>query len=146
MRPLKWSECEALYNLMCEENFPSTPRSYKEAESFLKECLCFGEFSKQGQLRAALILGDITPECAFVDVVCATSWKGRWVTKSFLKWFYTLIFKELKLNYVWAVPYRESSLALASGMGFVPLTVSGNADVPTFVFTAGTANRKLFKF
>ncbi|MFT7434140.1 MAG: hypothetical protein ACI9TY_001788 [Alphaproteobacteria bacterium] len=118
LRALKSCEYHALFMLMTKEKSPHTPKHFHEAEAFFEGCICYGKFSGKRQLEAAFILGDVTNENAFLDVVCRQDKRGKWASKKTLKWLMRLIFNDMSLDYIWVNPRREESLRMATKFGF----------------------------
>ncbi|MAF30912.1 MAG: hypothetical protein CMF60_01735 [Magnetococcales bacterium] len=90
LKPLTQRQWPQLHQMMLAEGFPHTPQSFSKASGFLEDCICFGIFDGNDTLDAAIVLGEVTKESAFVDAVCLKERRGRWLKpqlfRCFLKW------------------------------------------------------------
>lgn len=134
-RPLMGSELSKLHQLMLQENFPQTPQSFYQAKIFLDECLCYGKFDSKGSLIAAFIMGDITETSAFIDVVCQSSKRGKWLSRVLIQRVLHFLFEDLNLHYIWAHPQIKESYKLATDLGFQLMHESNNENGLCLIFT-----------
>ena len=118
LSPLKNNDMLLLHCYMLKGDFPDVPKDYEDALPYFEETTNFGVF-KEGQLIAGLLLGDITSESAFLDVVAAPSAKGYWATPHILSQVYDFIFNKLKLDFIWVQPQSSTALKAALTAGFV---------------------------
>jgi hypothetical protein len=107
-----------LHQLMLREGFPQTPKDFYQAKTFLDECLCYGKFDDKGHIIAAFIVGELTQESAFLDVVCCQEKRGRWLSFGLMRRIMQFLFHDLGLHYVWVQPQIKESYKLAIDMGF----------------------------
>lgn len=141
VRALQQHHLPELYRLMVVQNFPDVPESFSEAEAFFATAYAFGAFEKN-ELRAGFLFGDITTQAAFLDVVCAPNFHGRWATKGTLKQLYRVAFLEMELDYVWVQPQNKKALKAALTAGFVFAT-DVNASEPVLILTRHGVHKKL---
>ena len=133
VRALQEHHLPELYRLMVVQNFPDVPESFGEAEAFFATAYAFGAFS-ENTLRAGFLFGDVTTNSAFLDVVCAPNFHGRWATKGTLKQVYRLAFLEMALDYIWVQPKNKRALKTCLRAGFVPSTQL-DAPEPVLILT-----------
>jgi len=133
VRALQEHHLPELYRLMVVQNFPDVPDSFAEAEAFFATAYAFGAFSDNA-LCAGFLFGDITTTSAFLDVVCAPCFHGRWATKGTLKQLYRLAFLDMGLDYIWVQPKNKRALKTCLRAGFVA-TTHLEAEEPVLILT-----------
>lgn len=142
LRALRAIEYHDLFTLMKEESFPDTPQCFYEAKKIFSSCLCYGKFSKEGQLNAAFVFGEVTNENAFIDVVCRNEMRGKWATKKTIKWIFNIAFSDLNLSYIWINPKRMASLKMASQIGFKHVHGLEDSSLITMLLSKENALKK----
>lgn len=141
VRALQEHHLPELYRLMVVQNFPDVPESFGEAEAFFATAYAFGAFS-ENELRAGFLFGDVTLDSAFLDVVCAPNFHGKWATKGTLKQLHRIAFLEMDLDYIWVQPQNKRALKTCLQAGFVP-TTHLEADEPVLILTRHAVAKSL---
>lgn len=144
LRALKGNDFYALHQMMLYESFPDTPECFYKAKTFLDACLCYGKFNHKGCLQAAFIFGDIGKETAFLDVICRSHVKGKWLSRKVIHFIMETAFAYLGLNYIWVQPQNKTSLKLATAFGFSILPNKNDAQGVKLVFTKSMYQRSKF--
>ncbi len=109
-----------LHKLMLKQNFPDVPATFSKACDGFADSDMFGTF-RDGKLHMAIVIGQRTKTSAFLDVICAPGAHGKWATKGTLKKMYHLLFKKMKLEFVWVQPSHKIALIACLKAGFLPV-------------------------
>ena len=147
LKPLTQRQWPQLHQMMLAEGFPHTPQSFSKASCFLEDCLCFGIFDGNDTLEAAIVLGEVTKESAFVDAVCLKERRGRWLKPQLLRCFFKMVFEQMGLRYLWAEPHSKPAYQLLGKLGFVWVTgvEQHKNKPPCFALTQGCYQQSKFK-
>lgn len=141
MELLKTPDWPEVYGLMVRRNFPDVPPTLEAAVPFLNGARVFGFRDATGQLAVVWVLGEDDDGVAFLDVVCAPCWQGRWATRARLRELYRLIFEKLNLRCVWVQPKSRVALRAALAAGFVPGTPL-DMEAPILLMTPFSTPKK----
>lgn len=126
-----WGEVHAL---MVARDFPDVPPTLAGAVPFFGAVQMYGRRGPDGRLGVVWVLGRPQDGAAFLDVVCARGWQGRWATAKVLGALYTLAFGQMHLRCLWVQPRNKTALRAALAAGFVPGTPLDVAE-PVLVMT-----------
>lgn len=141
--PLEKHHLPELYYMMVQQDFPDVPESYKEAEPYLLESTNFGAFDNN-RLCAGFLFGERTETSAFIDVVCAPAYHGKWATFHTLSRLYDVAFKQMGLSFIWAQPRHARALKAALKAGFVVATSADQDHNHPYVILTPTGLKKRF--
>ena len=122
MKELSVKHIPALCKVMQMQDFPAVPEEVQDAVEAFEDTSQFGVFDDNGVLMGAFIFGDITPVSAFVDVVCAPDYEGRWLTRNVLQQMEEIVFNQMGLTFLWAHVHGSIARKLALQIGFRPVT------------------------
>lgn len=135
------TEWPVVHRYMKQTGFPDVPNDYEQAVPYLEKTRNFGVYDDNGRVIAALIVGEMQENSAYLDVVCSPVVRGRWLSKNVIKQIYHLLFQDMRLKFVWCEPKRSVSLKVALSVGFV--WVSGAINLPVLVLTKRNLEEKL---
>lgn len=141
VRALGVHQLPELYRLMVVQKFPDVPESFREAETYLADAYAFGAFLGS-EMQAGFVFGDVTLESAFLDVVCAPKFHGKWATKGVLAQLHRLAFVEMDLAYIWVQPQNNRALKACLQGGFVP-TTRLDVSEPVLILTRQSVAEKM---
>ncbi|MBI1362712.1 MAG: hypothetical protein GC134_01905 [Proteobacteria bacterium] len=141
--PLEKHHLQELYYLMVQQDFPDVPDSYQEAEPYLMDAESFGAF-ENNRLCAGFLFGERTDTSAFIDVVCAPAYHGKWATFHTLSRLYDVAFRQMGLSFVWAQPRNPRALKAALKAGFLVATSADQDHEQPYVILTPTRLKARF--
>lgn len=114
-----------VYQMMREENFPETPKSFRYACLFFKQAFLYGVF-RRTQLVAVFLFLPTSKKSAGLDAVCYHAYQKKWCTKHVLTQFLYHAFNTHNFAFLWTESKNKDAITMTSHIGFQPIKKTPN--------------------